>query len=366
MIEDRRPKTEDRRPKIEFENLSSVFRHLSSVFCLLFLTSCATVSYQGQSSVRPRSTDKLIDINEFCQRHGFQYEFDTLDDIVSISSSDKEIKLILNSCIGCFNGRTFSLKTVPVYSRGIIYLPQEVENIVSSKKIFSLQPSYNIKTIVIDPGHGGKDPGAVSRANLKEKDINLGISKYLKEELGKRGFKVVLTRSQDIYLSLEERVAVSKRCNADIFVSIHANSNRARYIKGVEFYYLSPSKFDSGERALRLAKGSDPWPRRLPADVKAILWDLQLTKNYSLSVEFVNKLYFTFKNLGFSVRAPKKASFFVLKSAYVPAVLVETGYLSNKHEEKMLKRKSYQKQIAEAVALSIVSLNQQYRSFVKK
>ncbi|UCD15426.1 MAG: N-acetylmuramoyl-L-alanine amidase, partial [Candidatus Omnitrophota bacterium] len=206
-----------------------------------------------------------------------------------------------------------------------------------------------------------------STKGMKEKDLNLKVAKLLKDDLAKTGFKVVLTRNKDVFLSLKERVDVAKKINADLFISIHANSNRARFVRGVEFYYLSPVQFDSQERAGSLVKEKELWASKgLSDEAQAILWDMLLTKNYALSVDFVNRLYSTFKNLGFKVRTPKSASFYVLKCASVPSILIEMGYLSNKYEERSLGRKSYQKQISEAIALSVVSLNKRYTSLVKK
>lgn len=333
-----------------------------------FLTGCAARSsnFRTFSAVNV-SSSQFIDLESFCEKYGFQYELDMLDDLIRISSMDgREIKLIINSFVGFFNGRTIYLKNLPLYSQGTIYLPRELEKVVFSKETASFSPVYSIKTIVIDPGHGGRDPGAVSMGGMYEKDLNLKVSNYLKEELESKGFNVILTRVQDKYLSLEERVNVAKESNADLFISVHANSNHARFIRGVEVYYLSSSRFNSQERAVALSKKERGKFNHLSPDVKTIIWDLLLTKNYSLSIEFVNNLYLTFKNLGFKVVPPKSASFFVLKSAYVPSILVEMGYLSNREEENILKRKSYQKQIAQAIALSVFSLNNSYTNLVNK
>ncbi|MFH1901741.1 MAG: N-acetylmuramoyl-L-alanine amidase [Candidatus Omnitrophota bacterium] len=327
-------------------------------FCFLLFAGCATVSYK-KLPTSLRQSDYLS-IDEFCKQYGLRYSFDTTDDIIRISSQSAQGRLLLNSLLGYFNGSIFYLKKPPLYFQGRLLLPKELGKIILSKKIGLFKPSFTIKTIVIDPGHGGKDPGAISRYGLKEKDLNLKVSKYLKEELEKRGFKVVLTRSQDTYLSLESRVGVAKKYSADLFISIHANSNRSRKVRGVEVYCLSSSRVNSHERGADLAKKESFWPKKLSSDAKAILWDLTLTSNYALSVEFAHSLYFTFKNLGFRVKLPLKASFYVLKFAYAPSVLVEMGYLSNQYEEKALRKTRYQKQIAESIALGVVSLGKRY------
>jgi N-acetylmuramoyl-L-alanine amidase len=233
------------------------------------------------------------------------------------------------------------------------------------KIVTPLRPGFIFRTIVIDPGHGGKDPGAISHNGLKEKNLNLTISKYIKEGLEKQGFKVILTRTKDTYLTLLDRVRIAKKNKADLFISIHTNSNRSRQINGIEVYYLSPSRLNSSERAMKLARSEDFEGKKLPIEVKTILWDLVITKNYSYSVEFSEILYSTFKKLGFSVTAPKKAPYYVLRFAYVPSVLLEIGYLSNRYEEKALRKQTYQKQIAQAVILAAVSLTERYGSFAK-
>ena len=195
-----------------------------------------------------------------------------------------------------------------------------------------------------------------------EKTVNLIVSRYLKEELEKMGFKVILTRNRDVFLSLAERTNIAKRCDADLFISIHANANHSRKVSGVEIYYLFPSRLRSLERSVRLARSENFQGKNMPVDVKAILWDLLITKNYGFSVEMSDILYLTFKNLGFKVKPPRKAPFYVLRFAYVPSVLFEMGYLSNRYEEKVLRKKHYQKRIARTIALAISSLKKRHCS----
>lgn len=353
------------------KRLSLTFRYLANglwaVVCGLYLLcGCAPVAYHSVSNTYRGAGGNFEDIDSFCKKNSCSYDFDTLDDIVRIFSPDKEIKLVLNSPVGSINGRIIYFKNYPFYSKGKIYLPSDLQDKISSSAMVSFRPEYSIKTIVVDPGHGGKDPGAVADNTFYEKDLNLKVCNYLKVELEKRGFNVILTRQRDIFLSLQERVDIAKKYNADFFLSVHANSNRARFINGVEFYYLSPAKLDVNSRSVDLAKSENFYKCLFGQDVDTILWDLTLTKNHALSVELAEKFYWTFKNLGFNVQPPKNASFFVLKCAYAPSILIEMGYLSNKYEYKMLKRSSYQKQIAEGIALSIASLNRQYTDLVKR
>jgi N-acetylmuramoyl-L-alanine amidase len=340
-------------------------RKYSLCILLIFVIGCAGVPTK-RISARYCPTSALIEVSELCQKHDMRYGFDTLDDVVRIFSSEKEMRLLLNSCVGYFDGGIIYLKRAPIYSEGKIFIPAEIEKIITSGLRVPFKPPFTIKTIVVDPGHGGKDPGAISPSGLREKEINLKVAKYLEAELRKRGFRVILTRSRDTFLTLEERVNVAKKYKADLFVSVHANSNRTKYVSGIEVYYLSPSRLNSKERSVKLAKIGSVWPRSMPFSAKAILWDMLLTKNYAISVEFSHALYSTFKNLGFKVKVPLKGPYYVLRSAYVPSVLVEIGYLSNKYEEKILRRKYYQKNIAESIALGIVSLNKTYTRLARK
>ena len=266
----------------------------------------------------------------------------------------------MGSFVASYDGSIFYLKKPPVYSKGKIFIPRQLEEAITTRKLVSFKPIINIKTIVIDPGHGGKDPGAVSPRGTREKNINLIIAKYLKTQLQAKGFNVILTRSSDTFLTLRQRVDFAREKNADLFVSVHTNSNNSSKVTGSEIYYLTPSRVNSRERSIRLAKTENFKGKTMPFDVEAILWDLMISKNHTFSMELSNTLYFSFKDLGFKVRSPKKALFYVLKYAYVPSVLVETGYLSNPYEEKALRKKHYQKQIAQAIALGISALQNRY------
>jgi len=338
-------------------------KKLILVVFLMLTAACETTSHRGAVAYKPQD---FVYIDDFCKKHNLQYNFDTFDDTIKIFSKENDIRLILNTNIAYFNGTTFDLKGTPQYSAGKLFVPQDLEKIIFSKEPVSLKTAFSIKNIVIDPGHGGKDPGAISCRGYPEKDLNLKIANYLKDELEQRGFNVSLTRVKDVYLTLQERVNIAKRRNADIFISIHGNSNRSRRLRGMEVYYLSPARLDSQSRALKLAKEENFYSYKLSQDAEAILWDMVLTKNYSLSVDLSRSIYFSFKSLGFKVDSPKRAPYYVLRLAYVPAVLVETGYLSNRYEEKFLRKDSYQMQIAEAIALAVVSMNKDYDSLARR
>ncbi len=210
-----------------------------------------------------------------------------------------------------------------------------------------------IRRIVIDPGHGGHDPGAVGPSGLQEKDVVLNVGLQLrdliKEELG---LDVVMTRSTDIFIPLEERTAIANKVNADLFLSVHANAATNRNAAGIETYYLNLAKT---EKAAQLAAKENGTSLEKVSVLQAILFDLMA--NYKLNdsahlAEEVQKAlykkvrgqYADVKNLGV-----KQGPFYVLVGATMPSILVETAFLSNAHEETRLKDPAYLQMTAEGI-----------------
>jgi N-acetylmuramoyl-L-alanine amidase len=340
-----------------------LIKTVSVFLCILFLLGCASVG----PTISPYCVNisDYQDIESFCRKNKLKYNFDTVDDIITLRSKDNEVKILINSLAAVVGGTPIMLKNQPFYSKGKILVPRELEKIITNERFVDFRPLFNIKTIVLDPGHGGKDPGAISACGLKEKTINLIITKILRKKLQAKGYRVIMTRTRDVFLSLAERTAVAKRANADLFISVHANANRSRKVSGVEVYYLNPNRLNSAQRAIKMSKRGKFNRKPMSRDAVAILWDLLFTKNHSFSTELSNLLYFNFKKLGFSVKPPRTAGFYVLKNAYVPSVLVEAGYLSNVNEAKALRKSYYQKQVAEAIMLSVEALSKRYVSAKK-
>ncbi len=210
-----------------------------------------------------------------------------------------------------------------------------------------------LRTIVIDAGHGGKDPGA-SHYGLREKDLNLDIARRLRSELTAAGFSVTMTRDHDEFLSLQRRPSVANRSQADLFVSVHVNANRRRHVAGVEVYYPRESVIGS----------STPLPPRIePMEIDAlttthrhVLWDLVLSKSRRQSAVMARHICRALQiQLGAPCRGTRGARFVVLREAWMPAVLVEVGYVTNRKEAQQLNRSSYRQTIAKAIAEGVVS-----------
>lgn len=225
----------------------------------------------------------------------------------------------------------------------------------------SFKPA-KIRRIVVDPGHGGHDPGAVGVDGLKEKDIVLSIAlklaRQLKEQLG---VDVVMTRSTDVFIPLEERTAIANKVNADLFLSVHANASLNKSASGIETYYLNLAKTD---KAARVAARENNTSLEKVGLLQTILFDLMANYKINDSARLADdvqtalhgkleKKFTGMKNLGV-----KQGPFYVLVGATMPSILVETAFVSNEHDAKLLTDSDYQ----EATAAGIID---GVRSYIK-
>ncbi len=219
------------------------------------------------------------------------------------------------------------------------------------------QLGLNVKRIVIDPGHGGKDPGCQSKSGAYEKDVVLRLAKIVAEKLRRDlGCEVFLTRSTDVFLRLEERTAIANMKNADLFVSLHINAHRSSKVWGLETYFLNMA---TDERSIAVAARENATSEKNISDLETILESLMLnTKIYESNrlahevqkgmVDQVDRRYKLTKSLGV-----KQAPFYVLIGAKMPAVLIETGFITNPMEEKRLVSKIYRECIASGITNGI-------------
>lgn len=216
------------------------------------------------------------------------------------------------------------------------------------------------RIIVIDAGHGGIDPGAIGYSGTYEKNITLSMAKELKAILDKKGkYKVYLTRSYDIFIPLRERVNISRRHNADLFISIHADSAKNRKATGLSVYTLSEAASDKEAAALAEKENKADIIAGInfadhSKDVNDILLSMAQRETNNYSAEFATLLSTRMSKIVKTVSNTHRfAGFAVLKAPDVPSVLLELGYLSNKYEEKQLKQKSYRQKLAVAASIAI-------------
>ena len=205
------------------------------------------------------------------------------------------------------------------------------------------------KTIVIDPGHGGKDPGALGDGVIQEKGVVLSISEKLKEILTAKGYIVFLTRETDRFIPLKERTQFATRHKADLFLSIHANASESPQANGIETYYLDVSSTDkaSEQIAARENVNSGYSIQELESLLQGIIQESKSEDSRRLAEHVQRKLAQT---TGAADRGVKHARFVVLIGTRVPAILIETGFVSNSTERQKLTTTAYQSKIAAAIA----------------
>jgi N-acetylmuramoyl-L-alanine amidase len=213
-----------------------------------------------------------------------------------------------------------------------------------------------IRRIVVDAGHGGHDPGAIGPSRIKEKNVTLAIARRLAGKLREAGYAVVLTRKDDRYLALEERTALANTARGDLFVSIHANANPRRAWNGVETYFLNVT---DDRYAARLAARENGVDLSAAGDLARILTDLDAKASAGASQRLARLVQ---REVCGGVRSRvgdvrdlgvKSALFYVLLGARMPAVLVETGFISNRAEEKRLASERYQDEVASGIARAV-------------
>jgi len=226
----------------------------------------------------------------------------------------------------------------------------KVTNANNNKITLAATMGLKIRKVVIDPGHGGKDPGA-TYGRLKEKDIVLDIGKKLYRKLRTvKGLKVYMTRDKDVFIPLEERTAFANRVNADIFVSLHVNASRNRRSYGVETFVLN---ITNDKSALEVAAKENMATAKSMGDLQGILKDILMNSKLEESLILADytqrKLFGGLYRTRHANRGVKQAPFYVLVGAKMPSILIEMGFLSNRSEAKKLSSRNYREKISNSI-----------------
>ncbi len=261
----------------------------------------------------------------------------------------------------------YSAFTLEDPNRLVIDIYNEKGNSVAKKdtrtrgRVLAEKKAYKIKRVVIDPGHGGKDPGAIGPGGTREKDIVLHVGKKLGKLLKKNhGMEVIYTRDRDIFVPLNERTEIANSKKADLFISVHTNASKKRKTRGLETYFLS---WSSDREAIRVAarenKVSIKKMQKMQGGLSMILQDLARNSKREESLRLAHSVqnamitslkrdYSRIEDLGV-----KYALFYVLVGAEMPSILVEISFISNREEEKRLTSIKYRNRVASAIASGI-------------
>ncbi len=305
-----------------------------------------------------------MSFKELCAEQDISCHWDTVSQIVWITASHFKAQVLMDSQLGLIDGEKVILSAPVKIRRSIVIVPFDfqrklMEKIAKESREIKEYPIKKIREIIIDAGHGGKDPGAIGSAGTEEKEIVLDVAKRLKRMLEDYGIKVKMTRSTDEFISLQERTEIASRSKADFFVSIHANSSPERSAQGIEVFALRDLGYLEKDEAQRRGNHrllfNQLAMKKYHADLEEILSDLLYHCKQEESPLLANCVvegtsqYAKIKNRGL-----KNARFYVLRNTLIPSVLVEVGFLSNPQEEKLLKTSLHRQKIALGLAKSIL------------
>ncbi len=335
---------------------------LMVAFGVFIFMGCATVPTREALPTYYLNGANYISLASLCDLRGINLEYDTFAKKITLNRATHVINLMVGETLAVVDGRPEHLRhPVDIYE-GMLVVPYRFKEQVIDN-LFKEAPERvgawtKVKRVVVDAGHGGNDPGAIGRTGIREKIVTLDIAKRIENILRAEGIQVVMTRSTDKFIPLARRVEIANDAKADLFLSIHANANRVRSLNGFEIYYVSQDVDDSGraisaarEYALDLADSDFAAGSQ---NLKAILWDMVYTYNRQEAIELSRSICRAIDdNLNTKIIGVKGARFYVLKGANIPAVLIETGFLSNPEEERMLKNNFYRQKIAEAITEGI-------------
>ena len=343
---------------------------------LLFLAGCASVPPRyGPSADSLAAQRVLIESRYYLPAAVLVRELKAVehwDDQVqvwSVTAGGHELRAAPQMSVVLVDGSACPVPAPPRMEQGRLLLPEQVWTQWlyrwRAPPFSAPSPSSGVRlrTLVIDAGHGGKDPGAIGRNGLREKDVTLDVARRFRDLLINDGFRVVMTRYDDRFIPLSGRSAIANRERADLFISIHANSSRSRRASGYEAYYLSEATDDQA-RALEAAENvelPEEVGQAASSETEAILWDLLYTEHRRESLDLASHACRGLAGQGMLTenRGVKSARFAVLKGARMPAVLVEVGFISNPDEESRMRRSEFRQRLAQGLRQAILTFRKE-------
>ena len=293
----------------------------------------------------------VLDIDNLGEYKVFHL-YDPFRVVVDVHGGSSAVKETEKQVSTSSSGSTSGTRT----PRKGIYKPEGADENLS----LAGQLGLTVKRIVIDPGHGGKDPGTQLKGGIQEKDITLDLAKKLAAKIEKEipGCEVLLTRDKDVSMPLDERTAFANVNKADLFISIHVNAHKQSSVYGLETYFLNMA---TDQRAVMVAARENATSEKNISDLQSILNSLMLNTKISESSKLaykvqsgmmtnLKKTYKVRKDLGV-----KQAPFYVLIGAEMPAILIESGFITNPTEKKRLLNDAYKNLLADGITSGINS-----------
>jgi N-acetylmuramoyl-L-alanine amidase len=362
-----------------------------------FLICCVFIAlFSGTSGTVETEVPDYVPAAAVIEGLDYDFDFDTSAGTLEIKNDGNRAIFVLDTNKVLINNRARFLKSATTINDGQVLIPSDgidmiIVHLARSRPswvyengLFVLHEAggmrekhqqntygtiarkkypYDIQVIVIDPGHGGKDPGGIGYNGIEEKDIVLEVAKELKKELQRkyRGKEIIMTREKDVFVSLEERGEIANRIKPEknpVFISIHANVGFKTDSIGYESYFLSVTPFDEGAREVAQMENSvlnfeiENHNEYIKEIINRIV-DIEYRRESAKLAQFIQNRLKSTAGLKSQDRGAKGAFFYVLKAARMPAVLVEIGFVTNKEEALNMQRPDYQKKLAKGIAEGI-------------
>ena len=353
------------------------------------------------------SNNSILGTVDYIQENRFYFSLNDFSDIllkknfvntdlqkIVFSIGNNKVKVTGNIPFVIINDKPYQLKNTIIYKKGVFYAPIDdflellnkkigtqysinynslsIENKLESK--ISLTNSVDLNqekkkwkfdTIIIDPGHGGKDPGAIGYRGTKEKDIALDVSKRLAKKIERNSkTKVILTREEDVFVRLQDRTKFANANEGDLFISIHTNAAEDRRASGFETFLIGPNK---NEAAIKVAARENAalelegFSGKQLTNEDLIKATIAQSAFAAKSEEFASLVQNEIKKRVQSKdRGVKQAGFYVLMGASMPNVLIELGFISNPNEEKKLNNSSYRDMLATSIYYAVLEYQKSF------
>jgi N-acetylmuramoyl-L-alanine amidase len=312
---------------------------------VIALLPCSHAASRQTAKSAGTSSARYVSLRKWAQQKGFTYRHDSVKNECLVSSKWTSLLFEKDNRRCLINGVAVWLSSPPTASKDTFFLTERDLTLHISPILYpaKMPKGKRLKTIVLSPGHGGKDPGFIIR-DQQEKKYTLLMARELKEVLQRAGFKVIMTRDKDIYVDLEEQALMATRAHADLFVNLHFNAHVDVDAKGVEVFCLTPegaTSTNGGRTAERM-----PGNKNDPANV---LLAYQMQKALVRDMDMLD-------------RGVRRASFVVLKNATMPCVLVEGGFMSNPGDAKKIFDIKNRRKMAQAMTDGVLA----YKKMVEK
>jgi N-acetylmuramoyl-L-alanine amidase len=304
------------------------------------------VRVRGRSYVSAKVMMRLV---------GLRLTVDEKAGIYNLVGGGRRIVVVPGFNVAEVDGQVVDLRYPAIFHRGEMLLPLQLFSSVGKRRVAPSPASVPLRSVVLDPGHGGRDSGAVGRGGLREKDVALSVALRLKGLLEARGVRVTMTRSGDRFVPLLERSRIANRSKADLFLSIHCNASRNRSVGGLETFALSwgiSDAYRAGKAAARhrpddLVDGAASY---VGATAEKTIFRAHMSEQRRRSCSLARCLQGEMSDdLPGNDRGVKLRNFSVLRETYVPAALVEVGFISCPSTERKMRLSSYRGQIAKSL-----------------